>query len=662
MDAKRPPALTSPWKIGFLVSLLLIFLSVGVNYMLFRIFHLSWSWIGLEEGNWFFNKDRFVREMFPLMALIALASLIAYFAITSAVRRYKAYLDSGHDYRNLITMVKGIRDLDDENVIRKLSKYPELRDFLRNVREQAKERDLALAEREDAVAEREQQNVSSDLIRRESESLARAILELSDGGLIGDVKTTVPDLMPIEKAIHGLANSGGAQPGAVDLGKLHGVRKDVDEAIKYLKSRLAESSKEHKASCSVAQEIENQLSQLNAVLASTGGVTPAGAGGTDFTGLVQSMDTIERLSLVLADLGEEAKGIAINTALQAGSGEGAVADLIQLAEDVRGVALKFTDMAQSYQEAIEQMRKSMAGVEASRATPAGECEEGRNVAQVASALKSKVSLWVERMVVLSDQIKNVEKSLGLTFGPLQEKLANLREEGAKLSVEPTGKERAAKGLQVETAGGGSPEEDLQVETSAPPGLEQTKSASTVFSQMGAPSQDIPGLESNTGQVFDQEPKEGEMFAELSKADSIEKDEDVTFEEISSEKLEKQRGTPLRRKRQDPSESEPPEETIAIEPPSSGSPLGGPAGEDTASADTFEGKIAFDLSKATGSEAQDSEDSEGMYDHNAFSFEDMKTAGRQQIPAQKADWKGALDGATDEEEVIDLYELGAVDFV
>jgi len=95
VNRNKRPALTSPWKIGFLVSLLLVTVSIGVGFAITRTFGVAWSWIHTGDGSWAFDLDAFLNEMLPLVVIVPVMSLLSYFVITGAVRKYRAYLDSG---------------------------------------------------------------------------------------------------------------------------------------------------------------------------------------------------------------------------------------------------------------------------------------------------------------------------------------------------------------------------------------------------------------------------------------------------------------------------------------------------------------------------------------------------------------------------------------
>ena len=189
MKKRKTPVLTSPWKIGFLVSLLLISTAIGSNYILTRVFNISWGWLAFEQGNWAFNMNLFTVEMFPQIALVALLSLISYFAVASAVRKYKNYLDSGLDYKNLVLSIKNIDDLNNDEKLKKLDSYPELKHFVDIVKDHLKEvnmvleerrcdYDLLLAEREESLKLETECKLLTGVIRKSAKAGKKFGIEL----------------------------------------------------------------------------------------------------------------------------------------------------------------------------------------------------------------------------------------------------------------------------------------------------------------------------------------------------------------------------------------------------------------------------------------------------------------------------------------------------
>jgi hypothetical protein len=674
VDSKRPPALTSPWKIGFLVSLLLIFLSVGVNYMIFRTFNLSWTSIGFDQGSVFFHRDQFLSELFPLVALVALASLIAYLSITTAVRRYKIYLDSGHDYRNLIRMIREATDLDDENVVAGLKKYPELREMLNSFRERNNEKEKLLAEREEQLVNHENNMISGEVLSRECEALVKALQEPSTGGQFDDLSLTIPDLASVEKAARSLAEptAGGSRWGDENNEKFENLSREIRDANGYLRNRLEESTSELQSSCSSAQDLEKQLSELCG-RSGDGTVSDAGdLSGGDLKVLHQMLDTIEKLSETLNDLGEEAKGVAINTALQAGSGEGALADLIQLAEDVRRVAIKFTDVAISFQETIEQMRKSVTEVETQLQSRIGDCGDGSNLGGSLKAIKGKLSLWVERIIILSDNFKNIEETVELSMSTIEEKLSVDHSKSPALEIDPAEMD-VPQGVEIESSVGEDRSiDEFEVVASSGEMFGVHEKPETVFSDVEVPAdKGIPGLENETGQIFSKPSEESEMFDDLSKARESEvespaadheiEDPEATFEELPPGKPERQEGgIDLPAEKSESLNADFAEETMVREFGPSEKPDQMPASVDEVLPEIpAEPEQIFDLDGPGRQPAEELSGIKDSTDHNAFTLDSPGTDLEPDILARPEGVEAS--GEEDEEEAIDLYALGAVDY-
>ena len=185
MARNKRPALTSPWKIGFLVSLLVVATSIGVGFFITRMFGLSWTWIefGGELTSWTFHRDAFLNEMLPLVVLVPIVALIGYFVIAGGVRRYRKYIDSGADYKRLIRSLRKIEDIEDDRQIRGLSGHPELRDFLLAVRKSAMERQESSAEPEKGKAD----GPDLDALGSDVDLLVSAIQNGHNGGFDGEL-------------------------------------------------------------------------------------------------------------------------------------------------------------------------------------------------------------------------------------------------------------------------------------------------------------------------------------------------------------------------------------------------------------------------------------------------------------------------------------------
>ncbi|MCK4236142.1 MAG: hypothetical protein KAX38_03415, partial [Candidatus Krumholzibacteria bacterium] len=138
-ESGKRPVLTSPWKIGMLVALLLLVTNFGVGYYLVNIYNVDLEWLSENSGRWVVNSHLFFKQIYPLAAGVIVIVLFSYFIVASAVRRYKFYLESGQDYRKMISLAESIDDLTNPAQIAKLSSYPELQSVLRNYGNQIKE-------------------------------------------------------------------------------------------------------------------------------------------------------------------------------------------------------------------------------------------------------------------------------------------------------------------------------------------------------------------------------------------------------------------------------------------------------------------------------------------------------------------------------------------
>ena len=92
--SKKNPVLTSPWKIGMLVALLLVVVGLGTGYFMVRIYGVELEWLEGSLLKWEVDSFAFFKEMYPLAAGVLILSLISYFMVASAVRRYRCFLNS----------------------------------------------------------------------------------------------------------------------------------------------------------------------------------------------------------------------------------------------------------------------------------------------------------------------------------------------------------------------------------------------------------------------------------------------------------------------------------------------------------------------------------------------------------------------------------------
>jgi hypothetical protein len=494
---KKPPALTSPWKIGFFVSLLLLAMSIGVGFLITRSFGLSWSWIALAGGSWnslSFDGNAFVREMVPLIALVPLFSLISYFLVTNAVRRYKAYVDSGADYMNLVQSMRDIEDLDDDNTIKKLSNHPQLRELLLNTRNRVVERERAAEEKERALEKRAAKETHSDQLASDAAVLASAVVTAREGGFGDSLAVSLPELKQIEQAIRdhlldaapaGAAESPGGDHLVQARAKLTEVSSTLSEAIDTMVGEADHVQ-------SAARGLESRLRQRPAKKGA-----PAGDMGA--------------VAAELEALGEEAKGLAISTAMEASDAGGA--ELVAFAEELRGIALRATQAASKV-------------TAAAAAGGAGGAD-----------MTGQATLWVERSVLLAQSVQTLREQFKTVIDALRVKLggpavggsphvagevhaAGISGDEAQASA-PAGKRAAAGDYEgfERSAPAKVLEEEQPAQPTAVPGLVKDKS---LFEEMSGGEEeyfaDIPAETEGASIEIESEAPSDELFAEMGEAE------------------------------------------------------------------------------------------------------------------------------------------------
>jgi hypothetical protein len=422
------------------VALALVFMSIGVTYFFVHQYGVSWNlldrnWLDKNEWLGVIRGEGFLFEIWPLLGLVAVTSLISYLVITGAVRKYKRYLDSGLDYKNLLSSLRDIDDFGDKSKIERIKNHPELKRILLGFAETLEEKERLLGEREGALQTRVEETLRSkekelaDDFAEECERLAKAIeADSMDPGRIG---ISNPGLQKIGELVRGALQSM-EQPGESELAESYG---DLRKTSDVLQSKLHEITQELKLSCDGAQEIEEQIRQL------------AGSGPTDsqrrdlqsarkeIGAILASLRSLEELNAMLDLLSEEAKGIAISTALHAGSGAGTQDDLIKLAEEVRDVAARFKDATRRFIQVSAVMRSSTGVLDTLVESPADPADGTTDLEGALTGVLSRVTLWVERVVVLSDKISNFRESYGLA-------VSSLPDADPKETVDRTGSEES----------------------------------------------------------------------------------------------------------------------------------------------------------------------------------------------------------------------------
>jgi hypothetical protein len=396
---RKKPSLTSPWKVGFLVALLLVVTALGVSYFITGTFGISWHWIqvgGLSPMTWKFHLGAFLEEMVPLLLLTSLLAFGAYVLVAGAVRRYKAYVDSGVEYKQLLKSIKSIEDLESEDIGDRLKGHPELREFLLNVKHRVGSLERHNTERvmRHTVGAQQAQVTSEN--RAALASDCAALANAVDGGrdqFPAEIELSVPELKQIERALRRFF---AAMPSVTAVDPSDG----AVEALKDSVRSTIDALRRDVAACgSGAREMEEAIAAVHSQLDSG---TPKTAGNASAV-----EKRCEAVGAALGELGEETRRIAIASALQASGGP--EADTIKVAEDLKTLATRFNTVARHWSETVP-MLKDLFG--------AGSARDARPDASGAVVnATNRVRLWGERAVAMNEHVRSLERAIGMPGSP-----------------------------------------------------------------------------------------------------------------------------------------------------------------------------------------------------------------------------------------------------
>lgn len=314
-----------------LVALLLVMVCIGTGYYMVRTYDVSLAWIGIESGRWHIDSFMFFRDMYVLAAAVAAVALVGYFLVASAVRRYKYYLDSGQDYRKMISLADSIDDLTNPAQIARLSGYPELQSVLRNYGDQIREFSGELEQRE-----RENRSVDLEI---EIESLLKGE-EVQPGVVEG--KWWTPLFKKLEKYTQ-------------DNRELIGEIESRVERIRTIFCSVVLSNGKVLEAVSGAGEdvvaIVRAVGELNGIdggpqsPAADGSAEPAGVSGkgpgSAIARMEDSLHRLEQSGRMLDEFSEENNSLALSIALTAAKGGAGDKDLAAFAEKARMTAERF---------------------------------------------------------------------------------------------------------------------------------------------------------------------------------------------------------------------------------------------------------------------------------------------------------------------------------
>jgi hypothetical protein len=468
---------------------------MGVAYYFIRSFGLSWEWEEIRSWQGIISGGGPIVDLLPLIILVTLSSLCAYLLVTQGVRKYRRYLDSGLDYKDLLMSLKSIDDLDNKEQVNKLRHHYELREFLMRVKDEFQQRQHHIAEREKALegsvkkAEQSREREISERLAAECEALATAIengsIQINSEQIDG---LTFEELKRIEDTVRNALRN---QPAALtDRAPQAGEESfsNLKQASALMHNKIQEISTELKESGETAREIEENLKAAAGDEPEDGGFDKNEIERRTHELLV-SYDSLDKMASSIGALSEEAKGVAISTALQAGSGKGTPADLVEFAENVKDMAVRLNDLAKSHHGLAGDMRSSVNQFEEHfQRVAVGQTSPGAS--QSVAALAGKMSLWVERMMILSDKMKNVEETYDLSV-------------------------RSIQGVE------GDPDIALGADYSGTPAdtnefkFDTANRESSILSGDTAETEELPGIQRQDRGIFEQASTVDEMFEDLS---------------------------------------------------------------------------------------------------------------------------------------------------
>lgn len=331
MRRGKKPVLTSPWKIGIFVSLLLVFMSLGVSFYIVNTYHVSMQWLPVGGNIWTLDSLLFFKEIYPLAAGIIIVSIIGYLVIANSVRQYKYYLDSGQDYRRMISLAESIDDLTNPAQIARLASYPELQSVLRNYGDQMREISQTLDQRGQGAA------MDGDL-EGEIERALRG--EPAGDSVFGAEHASICG------AIREYVASNGARVAELEKGRESERSALGQAALAY--GRAMEAIAGAGEDLLAITDAAAALAKLAGAM--RGGASPSARPAPDsrdtaFKAVVADMESsvrkLQECGGSLQEFSEENNGIAIHLALMATRGNVDQHDLAAFAERVRVTAERF---------------------------------------------------------------------------------------------------------------------------------------------------------------------------------------------------------------------------------------------------------------------------------------------------------------------------------
>ncbi len=406
-NSNKRPVLTSPWKIGMFVALMLVVTGFGSGYYLVNVYNIKFTWLGVAGSKWGIDSWKFFTEMYPLVAGVVLISLFAYFIIASSVRRYKFYLSSGQDYRKMISLADSIDDLTNPAQIARLSSYPELQSVLRNYGDQIRE-------------------ISEEMGRRENESKS-VDLEMEINSLIAgnELQETLAEgkwWAPIARKVAGGFSTKNEELN--EAGKQLEEAKKQSETLRRIAGQTALSfgriTESLGGSNEDIMEIVRAIESLNRAVREIGITSsadrgkPAGDGprsaGADMKGL---LDILRDSGKKLHEFSEENNGLALNMALMAARGRFSEQDLAMFAEAVRSTAERFNKLGTRMTDVTGKISENLRSAADSRAGGAAIGNAGmvESLAGISRTIELRSQKLQEKLTALGKELESLNDGL-----------------------------------------------------------------------------------------------------------------------------------------------------------------------------------------------------------------------------------------------------------
>lgn len=408
--SEKRPVLTSPWKIGMLVALMLLVVGFGVGYYVVSVYDIDLKWLKGASGSWGVDSYLFFKEIYPVLASVILVSLFSYFIVASGVRRYKFYLDSGQDYRKMIALADSVDDLTNPSQIAKLSDYPELQNVLRNYGDQIREISQEIDQREEEERSVDLEMEIDTLLRGESVQDS-----LIDGkwwtqlykkvkSHVQDARTEIDDLKMQNEIVRGILSqvvlsngkimesAGGSSDDLLEIvravGELNSLAKMIDES--EFDASASGTGMERDISPAVVNEMKDTLQKL------------------------------EQGSRMLNEFSENNNGLALNLALMAAKGSVGEHELAQYAEKARSTAERFKQLGNMFSGITQSLHGSCNRIGETTGSGHVACAEDRShIQESVSSISGRIE---DKSKMLQQRICNLKNELGDTNELLQEGL------------------------------------------------------------------------------------------------------------------------------------------------------------------------------------------------------------------------------------------------